>query len=96
MERSFSYTEENAKGLFELLEGAESIARMTFSRIDPNNVIIDHTEVAPNAKGTGAGKAIVAEMVRWARAKNQKVLPLCTFANAMLERNKDWQDIIRK
>ena len=39
------------------------LARMTYSRLDPNNIIVDHTAVDPRAKGTGAGKRIVMEMV---------------------------------
>lgn len=96
MERTFQFSEENAKGLIELFEGSEYIARMTYSRLDSNNVIIDHSAVDPKVKGTGAGTAIVERMVQWAREKEQKVLPLCPFAKAALAKRDDWHDVIRK
>tara|TARA_B110000037_G_C16897651_1_gene414846 strand:- start:70 stop:360 length:291 start_codon:yes stop_codon:yes gene_type:complete len=96
MSRSFRISEENSKGLIELIEGEESIAQMTYSRLDANNVIIDHTKVNPKVKGTGAGTAILEAMVNWARENKQKVLPLCPFAKAMLEKRSEWHDVIRK
>ena len=96
MKRSFRYTEENSNGQIELLEGTESIAQMTYSRMDAHNVIIDHTEVDQNVKGTGAETQIVEGMVHWARENDQKVLPLCPFTKAALEKHAEWHDVIRK
>lgn len=90
------HQEINAKGEFNLYEGDEVIAHMTYSRVDPNNIIVDHTAVNPKMKGQGTGKQIVQHMVDWARKNNQKVLPLCTFAKATIERNPEMHDILRK
>lgn len=95
MERTFNHSENQAKGLFELIEEDCCIARMTYSRMDANNIIVDHTIVDPKVKGRGIDRAIVAELVEWARQNNQKVLPLCPFAKAVLDKNPDWQDILR-
>jgi predicted GNAT family acetyltransferase len=96
MEFTFRHSEENAKGLFEILKGEETFARMTYSRIDDNNIIIDHTGVLPSAKGTGAGKRIVMHAVEWAREHGQKIMPLCPFAKAVIEKNLETHDILRK
>ena len=96
MEFEFRYSEENAKGLIEMWQDDVCLARMTYSRLDPNNIIVDHTAVDPRAKGTGAGKRIVMEMVAWARKNNQKVLPLCPFTKAIIEKKPETQDILRK
>ena len=96
MEYEFRYSEENAKGLIEMWKGDDCLARMTYSRLDPNNIIVDHTAVDPKAKGTGAGKRIVMEMLEWARKNSQKVLPLCPFAKAIIDKNPETHDILRK
>lgn len=96
MEVTFEHTKENAKGMFIMNLDGEVAANMTYSRIDANNIIVDHTAVAPSMKGKGVGKQIVQHMVDWARENNQKVLPLCPFAKAMIERHPEMQDILRK
>ncbi|GAB5539494.1 MAG: GNAT family N-acetyltransferase [Salibacteraceae bacterium] len=96
MDLTRKHTEEGAKGLFELYDGDRCVARMTYSRMDPNNIIVDHTAVDPIVKGTGTGKQIVQYLVEWARENDQKVLPLCPFAKATLDKNPPWQDVLRK
>ncbi len=96
MEPTFHHSEEQARGLFEMRTADDTIARMTYSRMDPNNFIIDHTAVNPSVKGTGAGKKIVAYAVEWARAHDQKILPLCPFAKAIIEKAPEMQDVLRK
>lgn len=95
MEPTFEHEESNAKGAIMMLVDGSVVARMTYSRIDAGNIIIDHTAVDPNRKGTGAGKAIVMHMVDWARQENQKVLPLCPFTKGVIERYPETHDILR-
>lgn len=92
----FEHSEENAKGMFIMTIAGEDAANMTYSRMDANNVIVDHTAVAPTMKGKGVGKQIVQHLVDWARENNQKVLPLCPFAKSVIDRNPEMQDILRK
>ena len=47
----FTHEETNAKGVLTLLNGEQVMARMTYSRLDANNIIVDHTAVDPRAKG---------------------------------------------
>ncbi len=92
----FTHNEGGAKGLFELFKDGECIANMTYSRIDANNIIVNHTAVHPSQKGKGTGKRIVSEMVAWCRANDQKVLVLCPFTKGVIERIPEYQDILRK
>lgn len=70
-------------------------AEMTFSRAGEKILIIDHTGVPDDLSGLGVGKALVEHMVMDARARGLKVIPLCPFTKAMLQRRKDWQDILK-
>lgn len=96
MEYTYTQGEEQSKGFIEQSQNGQVTARMTYSRIDPNNIIVDHTAVNPNMKGTGAGKAIVFHLAEWARENNQKVLPLCPFTKGVIEKNPELHDILRK
>ncbi|MDZ4759509.1 MAG: GNAT family N-acetyltransferase [Alphaproteobacteria bacterium] len=70
-------------------------AIMTFSKAGERILIIDHTEVPGELGGTGVGKALVEFMVMDVRAKGLKVIPLCPFTRATLEKHKDWQDVLK-
>ena len=69
-------------------------AEMTFSRANPKLVIVDHTGVPDEMRGMGVGKALVARIVQDAREKGFRIVPLCTFAKATIERNRDWHDVL--
>ena len=70
-------------------------AEMTFSRAGEKILIIDHTAVPDELGGMGVGKALVEHMVMDVRTRGLKVVLLCPFAKAMLQRHKEWQDILK-
>jgi predicted GNAT family acetyltransferase len=70
-------------------------AEMTFSRAGEKILIIDHTGVPDELGGMGVGKALVEHMVMDVRERGLKIVPLCPFTKAMLQRHKEWQDILR-
>jgi predicted GNAT family acetyltransferase len=70
-------------------------AEMTFSKAGKDILIIDHTGVPKELGGMGVGKALVEFMVMDARAKGLKIVPLCPFTKATLQKHKEWQDILK-
>jgi uncharacterized protein len=68
----------------------------TYSILNDDFIIIDHTEVEPEFKGKGIGKKMLYEFVKVARQKDVKILPLCSFANAMFKKSEDIQDVLKK
>jgi predicted GNAT family acetyltransferase len=69
---------------------------MTFSRVNAKLIIIDHTEVEPALRGTGAGQALVLRAVEDARATGSKILPLCPVAAAQFRRHPEWADVLNQ
>jgi uncharacterized protein len=69
-------------------------AEMTYSRAGTSRIIIDHTDVPKELGGRGAGVALVRRAVEDARAAGIKIIPLCPFAKAQIEKHKEWQDIL--
>ena len=69
-------------------------AEMTYSKAGTSRIIIDHTGVPKELAGRGVGVALVRRGVEDARAAGIKIIPLCPFAKAQIERHKEWQDVL--
>jgi predicted GNAT family acetyltransferase len=82
------------EGYFVAKDGDRELGRMYYSWAGIDKFIINHTEVKPEAQGTGAGKFLVESGVKYARENNFKIVPLCKFANAMFKKHaKEWADV---
>ena len=83
------------KGAFVATEnGTKKAGEMTYSKAGEEKIIIDHTEVNPEFNGKGVGKQMVLAAVEYARENGIKILPLCPFAKATFDKNKDIQDVL--
>ncbi len=82
------------KGVFEAIEEGTKIGEMTYSVAGVDKIIIDHTEVNPEAKGQGVGKILLSKAVTYARENNLKIIPLCPFAKRMFEKDVDIRDVL--
>ncbi|WP_375208613.1 GNAT family N-acetyltransferase [Hyphomonas jannaschiana] len=69
-------------------------AEMTYSKAGASRIIIDHTGVPKALGGRGVGVALVQRAVEDARAAGLKIIPLCPFAKAQIEKHKEWQDVL--
>ena len=89
--------ETGSKGRY-FLKGADgAVAEMTYSRVSPHLIIIDHTEVPDSFRGQGAGAKLVTRAVEDARAGDVKIIPLCPFAAAQFKRHaEEWGDVLKK
>ena len=59
-----------------------------------SKMIIEHTEVDDSLGGQGVGKQLVFTAVEYARSHNLKIVPMCPFAKAVLDKTKEWQDVL--
>jgi predicted GNAT family acetyltransferase len=69
-------------------------AEMTYSKAGISRIIIHHTGVPKALGGRGVGVALVQRAVEDARAAGLKIIPLCPFAKAQIEKHKEWQDVL--
>ncbi|MEM8527600.1 MAG: GNAT family N-acetyltransferase [Bacteroidota bacterium] len=81
-------------GKYFILEEDTEVASMTFTWAGTQRLIIDHTEVDVSQKGKGLGLKLLQAVVKDARAKGVKILPLCPFANAMMRKHPELQDVL--
>lgn len=85
---------EGNKGKFFIEKEGIIIAEMTYVWAGETRIIIDHTEVDESLKGQGVGKKLVTEAVYFAREKGIKIMPLCPFAQAVFDKEKDFKDVL--
>lgn len=71
-------------------------AEMTFSRVSPKLIIIDHTDVPDALRGRGIGQILVKRAVDEARSVGGKIIPLCPFAAAQFRRYADYSDVLSR
>ena len=69
-------------------------AEMTYSRVSPTLIIIDHTSVPDALRGRGVGQQLMLRAVEDARREGFRIIPLCPFAKAQFERHPDWRDVL--
>ena len=87
--------ERDGKGFAMARENGERAGMMTYNIPNSDFIIIDHTEVEEEFRGSDVGKQMLYKIVEMAREKNIKILPLCPFANAMFKKLSDIQDVYR-
>lgn len=85
--------EDESKGRYHVIVDGHT-AEMTYSRAGETMIIIDHTSVPDGLRGKGVGVALVQRGVEDARAEGKKILPLCPYAKAQIEKHPEWQDVL--
>jgi hypothetical protein len=79
----------DGRGEFFIEAEGERLALMAYSVAGEKRIIIDHTEVSDKLRGTGAGKKLVAAGAAYARENGIRIVPLCPFAKAVMEKSRD-------
>ena len=71
------------------------IAEITFYFSDDKTIVIDHTYVSENLKGKGVATMLLDKTVEYARNKNYKIVPLCSFAVKKLHESDKYKDVLK-
>ncbi len=56
--------------------------------------LFTHTEVDQDLEGRGLGARLVKEALEDVRRSGKRLVPLCAFVNAYVERHPEWRDLI--
>lgn len=83
----------DSRGIFTAKDDNKQAGEMTYSRRG-SNIVIEHTEVDPQYQGQGVGKQLVEGAVDFARDKDLKIVPECSYARKVLERSSDYNDVL--
>lgn len=72
---------------FVLRVDGKRLGSLEFTRPDAKVLRIEYVEVAPELRGTGLGQKLVQAAVDWARETDQKVVPICSYARMVIQRD---------
>jgi hypothetical protein len=73
------------------VEGETAVATY---RMEGDRISFTHTIVPEELEGQGIGSRLVAGALEDVRGKGLKVVPLCAFVKAYIERHPEWQDLL--
>lgn len=59
-----------------------------------DRIIFLHTEVPPELEGHGVASTLAKAALEDARARRQKVVPLCPFVSAYIKRHPEYADLV--
>ncbi len=81
-----------ARHRYELVENGLT-AFASYSRRD-GKVVIPHVEAPPELRGTGTAGRLMEGVVADVRAKGEKLVPLCPYAEAWMNRHPEHADLL--
>lgn len=80
-------------GRFYIAQNDKIFAEMTYAWIGTVGIIITHTEVDDSLAGMEIGEQLVSKAVDFAREKEIRIVPYCTFTKSLLEKEKAFNDV---
>ncbi|MDR3714593.1 MAG: GNAT family N-acetyltransferase [Puia sp.] len=81
-------------GQFYLGSAEAPTAKLVYRMAGPHKMIIDHTEVSPDYRSQGVGRALVSAAVQYARSNGIKIKPICPYAKAIIDKTPEYQDVL--
>lgn len=78
---------------YEILAGDEVLGIIRYVR-EPGTVVLVHTEIEPRVEGQGVGSRLVAGALADIRAHGLKVVPVCPFVRAYIDRHSEDADLV--
>lgn len=79
--------------IYALAENGREVGEIVFEQKDHTTFAILHTDVAEDMGGKGIAKTLVQKAVELAQSKDQKIIPVCSFAKALFEENADYKKV---
>ncbi len=95
-ELTIQHEEDARGGAFYVEVGGERLGEMTYAKPADGRAVIEHTKVDDRLGGRGVGKRLVLAGVEWARATGTKLVPRCSYARAVLERDPSLHDVLAR
>jgi predicted GNAT family acetyltransferase len=84
---SIDREETNGVHEFVLRVGGSRLGHLEFTRPDVGVMRIEYVEVSPDLRGTGLGKQLVQKAVAFATENSLRVVPICSYARAVIQRD---------
>ncbi|MDJ0821236.1 MAG: GNAT family N-acetyltransferase [Paracoccaceae bacterium] len=87
---SIQYVEGASKARYVAqVDGHAEEAELTLSKLSDSLIIADHTYVPDTFRGMGIARLLAERLIADARAKGQRIVPLCPFVRAHAAKNRE-------
>ena len=80
-------------GRYEVRDGDRVLGLAAYQRRG-EQIVFTHTEVDPDAGGSGIGSTLVRGALDDVRARELRAVPLCPFVRAWIGRHPDYADLV--
>ena len=91
----FQHVDNQQKGVFFLNDDQSNrIAEISYVWSGEHKIIADHTWVDDSLRGQGIARQLLDTLVHFAREKNIKIVPTCSYVVTMFKREKSFADVI--
>src|SRR3954468_19845943 len=78
---------------FEIREG-DYVAVLEYRLRDGNRLVLTHTGVPLHLEGKGIAALLARTALDYAREHQMRVVPLCSFVQAYLQRHPEYADLV--
>lgn len=85
-------TDNTASGRFERVE--DGLMAFADYRISDGVMVLPHVEADPGLRGKGTAGRLMEGVMEVARERGLKVLPVCGYAVAYIQRHPEHQDLL--
>lgn len=70
------------------------IAEITYTVVNEETIIVDHTYVSEELRGQGIAGKLVKVITDFAREQGVQIIPLCPYVKTKMEGTKAYHDLI--
>ena len=90
----FQHQDDGQQGeFFAVNEQAQRIAEISYVWHGKDQVIANHTWVDHSLRGQGVARQLLDVLVAFAREKNLKIIPICSYVEVMFKRDQSLADV---
>ena len=84
----------NNFGHYAIRLAPDAEAKMSYRRVAPSTISIDHTLVPPEFRGRKIADRLMVRAIEDARASGNKIIPACSYVAAQFKRHPEWADLL--
>lgn len=93
---AIEHEESDGRGAFFVQRDGARLGELTYSRLDPHHVIVDHTEVSEPLRGLGVARRLLDATVDWARSTGTRLTVTCPYAKSQFDQDPSIQDVLAR
>ena len=78
---------------YEIRDGERVLGHAAYRR-EGGRTVFTHTEVEPDAEGTGVAGKLVRGALDDVRARGERAVPQCSFVRGWIGKHPDYEDLV--